>query len=84
MMAPQVCLITSKQAAAILGIAHQTLAVWRCKQLHNLPWAKIGRKVMYDKNEVLGFIANMKTLQNTSNPKHFTKTRQPVKVADYF
>lgn len=49
-------LITPKEAAAILGVSLQTLNAWRCTRKRNLRYYKIGRKVMYCLDDVLGFI----------------------------
>ena len=44
-------LITSEEAARILGVQPQSLAVWR---LHgkNLPFVKVGRLVRYRRDEL--------------------------------
>lgn len=71
MKAP-IYLITSKQAANILHIAEQTLAMWRCKKIPHVPWIKIGRKVLYDKNHVLSYINdNTVTLPADRHHRYF-------------
>jgi excisionase family DNA binding protein len=35
------------EAADILGVAHQTLAVWASKKRYGLPYVKVGRCVRY-------------------------------------
>ncbi|MBI5173513.1 MAG: helix-turn-helix domain-containing protein [Candidatus Melainabacteria bacterium] len=50
-------LLTRRQAAAYLGIAEQTLAVWKCTGRYHLPWIKIGRLVRYRKQDLDAFIA---------------------------
>jgi predicted site-specific integrase-resolvase len=50
-------LLTPKQTAEILGIAEDTLTVWRCTRRVVLPYVKIGRHVRYDPETVGRFIA---------------------------
>ncbi len=45
-------LLTRDQAAAYLGIAVQTLAVWTCTRRHDLPFIKVGRSVRYRKSDL--------------------------------
>lgn len=49
-------LLTEKEAARILGVQPQSLAVWR---LHgkNLPFVKIGRLVRYRRQDIEQWIA---------------------------
>lgn len=51
-------LLTTEQAAALLGVAPNTLEIWRCTKRYPLPYAKIGRAVRYRKSGILGFIAS--------------------------
>ena len=50
-------LLTRRQAAAYLGVAEQTLAVWKCLGRYHLPCVKIGRIVRYRKADLDNFIA---------------------------
>lgn len=50
-------LLTRRQAAAYLGIAEQTLAVWKCTKRYFIPCIKIGRLVRYRKADLDAFIA---------------------------
>lgn len=50
-------LMTRKQAAAYLGVAEQTLAVWKTKHRYNLPVVKVGRLAKYRKSDLDDFIA---------------------------
>lgn len=60
-------LLSRKEAAAYLGIAEQTLAIWHCTQRYSLPCAKIGRLVRYKKSDLDAFIArNMKNVEKSS------------------
>lgn len=47
---------TAKEAARILGIREETLAVWRCTKRYPLPYIKIGRKVFYRGEDLKNFI----------------------------
>lgn len=60
-------LLSRKEAAAYLGIAEQTLAIWKCTNRYDLPCAKIGRLVRYRKSDLDAFIArNMGNVENIS------------------
>lgn len=61
-------LLSRKEAAAYLGIAEQTLAIWHSTKRYDLPCAKIGRLVRYRKSDLDAFIArNMKNV--AKNPR---------------
>jgi len=49
-------LISSKQAAEMLGLAAVTLAVWRYRGTPNIPYIKLGAKVMYRPEDIQAFI----------------------------
>lgn len=49
-------LLNESQAAQVLGIAPNTLAVWRCTGRYNLPYIKIGRLVRYRAGDLKRFI----------------------------
>ena len=49
-------LLTPGQVASFLGIAPETLNVWRCTQRYHLPYIKVGRLVRYRKTDVEHFI----------------------------
>lgn len=40
-------LLTTDEAAAILGVQPQTLVSWRCTGSWNLPYIRVGRLVRY-------------------------------------
>jgi excisionase family DNA binding protein len=55
-------LLSRSEAAAYLGIAKQTLAIWKCTKRHTVPYVKIGRLIKYRKVDLDKFIAdNIKT-----------------------
>ncbi|MEJ1372591.1 MAG: helix-turn-helix domain-containing protein [Candidatus Sedimenticola sp. (ex Thyasira tokunagai)] len=49
-------LIQPGQAASILGLTPGTLQVWRSTGRYNLPFVKVGGRVMYRKEDVQAFI----------------------------
>lgn len=50
-------LLTSADAAEILGIKVQTLAVWRCSGRHSLPYVKVGNAVKYRRSDLDAWLA---------------------------
>lgn len=50
-------LLTRKEAAAYLGVAEKTLAMWKWSGRYGLPFVKIGRLVKYRKSDLDAFIA---------------------------
>ena len=61
-------LLTAKQAAAVLGIEAQTLAIWRCKRRYNLRYVKVGSCVRYRRSDIDRFLSER------------TVTNEPVRV----
>lgn len=52
-------LLTTKEAAAKLGLLPATLVVWRCTGRYKLPFIKIGqRRVMYLERDLDEFIVS--------------------------
>lgn len=49
-------LITTEEAARMLGTTRATLDTWRCKKLYPLPYIKIGAAVKYLRRDVIDFI----------------------------
>jgi hypothetical protein len=49
-------LLTPRQAAAILNVPVQTLAIWRCRKRVGLNWVKIGRHIRYRLADLIRFI----------------------------
>ena len=49
-------LLSPEQAAQLLGVKRETLAIWRCCRRYNLPWCKIGRSVKYRRADIERFI----------------------------
>ena len=49
-------LLNEAQTAEFLGVTRGTLAVWRCRKRHGLPFAKVGRMVRYRRADLEKFI----------------------------
>lgn len=63
-------LLTRREAAAYLGVAEQTLAVWKCTGRRSLPFVKIGRLVRYRKADLDAFILDhLQDFEQDSTPK---------------
>lgn len=45
-------LLTTEQAAQILGLRPQTLALWRSSRRHELRYLKVGRLVRYRRGDL--------------------------------
>jgi excisionase family DNA binding protein len=50
-------LLTPTQAAEMLGVNEQTLAVWRSQGRYDLPYVRVGRCVRYKLSDVEQWIA---------------------------
>lgn len=50
-------LVSSKEAARMINVAFQTLAQWRMNRKVNIPFVRIGRRVMYRHSDLAEFIA---------------------------
>ena len=50
-------LLSREQAAAYLGVAVQTLAIWKSARRYDLPFVKVGRLVRYKRSELETFIS---------------------------
>jgi len=49
-------LLTPIKTAELLGVTVGTLSVWRCTKRYPLNFIKIGKKVLYDANDIEKFI----------------------------
>lgn len=58
-------LLTSEQAATVLGLRSKTLANWRVEGIEKLPFRRIGGAVRYQYRDLLSFIETRKH-ENTS------------------
>ncbi|WP_409302880.1 helix-turn-helix domain-containing protein [Pseudomonas sp. KCJK8993] len=50
--------VDDKQAADVLGVRPNTLAVWRSTGRYNLPFLKVGRLVKYRISDLAEFLAS--------------------------
>lgn len=50
-------LLSRREAAAYLGVAEQTLAIWKCTKRQELPYVKIGKLVKYRRSDLDDSIA---------------------------
>ncbi|HUE74332.1 MAG TPA: helix-turn-helix domain-containing protein [Pirellulaceae bacterium] len=57
-------LLSRRQAAEILGVQPQTLAVWATTGRYELPFTKVGRLVKYDPADLEKFVRS-RTVTNT-------------------
>jgi excisionase family DNA binding protein len=48
-------LYTPEQVSEIIGLSRDTLAQWRSRK-HGIPYLKIGRRVRYDRRDVLEYL----------------------------
>ncbi|MCQ2966326.1 MAG: helix-turn-helix domain-containing protein [Alphaproteobacteria bacterium] len=53
-------LIDTKECAKLLKTDERTLAVWRCTKKVNIPYIKIGSKVLYDLDDLHAFLSQHK------------------------
>lgn len=55
--------LTRSEAASYLGVTPQTLANWACTGKVLIPHHKIGRKVIYMKADLDGYLASTRRMQ---------------------
>jgi Helix-turn-helix domain len=55
-------LLTPHQTRERLGVSIGTLAVWRCTRRYNLPFVRVGSKVMYREEDVERFISSRRVM----------------------
>lgn len=51
-------LLTRKEAAEVLGVCPETLAVWKCTGRYALPVVKVGRSVRYRLADLESWLAS--------------------------
>ena len=49
-------LLDTDRAAEVLGTTRGTLEVWRCTRAYDLPYVKVGTKVMYRQSDIEKFV----------------------------
>ena len=50
-------LLSSSEAAAVLGCKPDTLPVWRCRNSPSIPYHRIGKLVRYSRKDLDEFLA---------------------------
>jgi len=55
-------LLSRVEAAAFLGVSPQTLAAWACNRRVNLPYVKLGRRVVYRRRDLDEFCATSRVV----------------------
>ncbi|WPP44234.1 helix-turn-helix domain-containing protein [Pseudomonas sp. AN-1] len=63
-------LLTSADAAQMLGICTNTLAVWRSTGRYNLPFIKVGRCVRYRLSDLTDFMTHRTALHTGQVTRH--------------
>ena len=53
----QARLLTPDETADLLGIAKNTLTMWRCTRRVVLPFVKVGRHIRYTPEAIAAFVA---------------------------
>jgi len=53
----------------LLKLKAGTLAVWRCTGRYDLPYVKVGRRVLYRKHDIIAFIER-NTITQASEVNH--------------
>jgi len=53
-----------KEAAAYLGVATQTLNKWACIGYPHIPYYRLGKKAVYDKDDLDAFLEKNRVLGN--------------------
>ena len=56
-------LLTTNEAAQILGIKPQTLAYWRCVKRYDLPYIRVGRSCRYKRSDIDKFIESRRVVK---------------------
>ena len=59
-------LLAPDQVAEILGVSAGTLTVWRSTSRYQLPWIKVGSRVMYDPASVEAFIDTRRRIPDST------------------
>lgn len=59
-------LLTPDEAAAMLGVQAQTLAVWRSNKRYSLPFVKVGSYVRYRESDIEDWL-DERTVRHTTD-----------------
>lgn len=51
-------LLTNDEAAAYIGVAPQTLTIWRCVKRYAIPYIKVGSRIRYRREDLDTWLAS--------------------------
>ncbi|MCX7168612.1 MAG: helix-turn-helix domain-containing protein [Rhodocyclales bacterium] len=51
-------LLANNEAAAYLGVAPQTLTIWRCVKRYAIPYIKVGSRIRYRREDLDAWLAS--------------------------
>ena len=54
-------LLTTREAAKLLGVKANTLAIWRNTDRYHIPYIKIGRAIRYKRSDLVKFLSERTT-----------------------
>ena len=49
-------LLTTEEAAEVLGLKKKTLEIWRCTGRYNLPFVRVGRLIRYRSDDIAAWL----------------------------
>jgi excisionase family DNA binding protein len=52
--------LNNTEAAQYLGVAPATLVTWRCTQRYSIPYIRVGKKILYDLDDLRAWLASRK------------------------
>ncbi len=53
-------LLTAEEAAVMLGVSPASLATWRCRGQHGIPFVRIGVAIRYDPEDLRDWVDKQK------------------------
>ena len=56
-------LLEPRDAAAVVHKTRQTLAIWRCAKKVNLPYFKVGGRILYRRQDLIAFLESSRVAQ---------------------
>lgn len=72
-------LLTTEEAARVLNLRPNTLAVWRCTGHHDLPFVRVGRRVRYRLEDLVRYIDSRSVGgDDAASRPHEPATTEPV------
>lgn len=51
-------LLTNDEAAVYIGVAPQTLTIWRCVKRYAIPYIKVGSRIRYRREDLDAWLAS--------------------------